>query len=314
MQYFCTRISIVFRVLEFSVSRLQRMRNRLLILLWSMGLFVPLTAFGVEIRGVVLDSLTEESLVGATIVIKGEPSNGTTTGLDGTFVLRTEVAHPVVCCSYMGYESVEVPYTGSRMTLRLREQTTAISEVTVVSNYNGSTGAKAIEIERVVFIDTTPLIGKYHKDSLDYPSVPQQDAKKQLSWLEEELSAAKEDWVVVVGHHPIYAHTTKSESERKDMQKRVDPIFRRHNVDMYICGHIHNFQHIKPQGTSIDYVVNSAGSLARSKVEAIEGTVFASGEAGFSILSFTKDELCLDLINGKGKTIHSVKRTKNAQR
>ena len=167
---------------------------------------------------------------------------------------------------------------------------------------------------RVVFIDTTPLIGKYHKDSLDYPSVPQQDAKKQLSWLEEELSGAKEDWVVVVGHHPIYAHTTKSESERKDMQKRVDPILRRHNVDMYICGHIHNFQHIKPQGTSIDYVVNSAGSLARSKVEAIEGTVFASGEAGFSILSFTKDELCLDLINGKGKTIHSVKRTKNPQR
>lgn len=167
---------------------------------------------------------------------------------------------------------------------------------------------------RVVFIDTTPLIDKYHKDSLDYPSVPQQDAKKQLSWLEEELSGAKEDWVVVVGHHPIYAHTTKSESERKDMQKRVDPILRRHNVDMYICGHIHNFQHIKPQGTSIDYVVNSAGSLARSKVEAIEGMVFASGEAGFSILSFTKDELCLDLINGKGKTIHSVKRTKNAQR
>ena len=167
---------------------------------------------------------------------------------------------------------------------------------------------------RVVFIDTTPLIDKYHKDSLDYPSVPQQDAKKQLSWLEEELSGAKEDWVVVVGHHPIYAHTTKSESERKDMQKRVDPILRRHNVDMYICGHIHNFQHIKPQGTNIDYVVNSAGSLARSKVGAIEGTVFASGEAGFSILSFTKDELCLDLMNGKGKTIHSVKRTKNAQR
>lgn len=166
---------------------------------------------------------------------------------------------------------------------------------------------------RVVFIDTTPLIDKYHKDSLDYPSVPQQDAKKQLAWLEEELSGAKEDWVVVVGHHPIYAHTTKSESERKDMQKRVDPILRRHNVDMYICGHIHNFQHIKPQGTNIDYVVNSAGSLARSKVEAIEGTVFASGEAGFSILSFTKDELCLDLVNAKGKTIHSVKRTKNTQ-
>lgn len=166
---------------------------------------------------------------------------------------------------------------------------------------------------RVVFIDTTPLIDKYHKDSLDYPSVPQQDAKKQLSWLEEELNGAKEDWVVVVGHHPIYAYTQKNESERKDMQKRVDPILRRHNVDMYICGHIHNFQHLKPKDTTIDYVVNSAGSLARNKVEKIAGTVFASGEAGFSILSFTKDELFLDLVNAKGETIHSVKRTKNTQ-
>lgn len=166
---------------------------------------------------------------------------------------------------------------------------------------------------RVVFIDTTPLIDKYHKDSLDYPSVAEQEINPQLAWMEEELKNAKEDWVVVVGHHPIYAYTQKNESERKDMQKRVDPILRRHNVDMYICGHIHNFQHLKPKDTTIDYVVNSAGSLARNKVEKIAGTVFASGEAGFSILSFTKDELCLDLMNGKGKTIHSVKRTKNTQ-
>lgn len=125
------------------------MRKRLLTLLsMTMALFLCREASAVEIRGVVLDSLTEESLVGATIRIKGESTSGTTTGLDGTFVLRTETAHPVVCCSYMGFESVEVPYEGSRMVIRLREQTTSIGEVTVVSNYNGSTAAKAIEIER----------------------------------------------------------------------------------------------------------------------------------------------------------------------
>ncbi|MGN1248281.1 MAG: carboxypeptidase-like regulatory domain-containing protein, partial [Paludibacteraceae bacterium] len=84
-----------------------------------MALFLCREASAVEIRGVVLDSLTEESLVGATIRIKGESTGGTTTGLDGTFVLRTETAHPVVCCSYMGFESVEVPYEGSRMVIRL---------------------------------------------------------------------------------------------------------------------------------------------------------------------------------------------------
>ena len=163
---------------------------------------------------------------------------------------------------------------------------------------------------RVIFIDSTPLIDKYHKDSLDYPSVNQQDINAQLAWLDNELKNATEDWIVVVGHHPIYAFTPKNASERTDMQQRVDPILRKYHTDMYICGHIHNFQHIKPANSTIDYIVNSAASLARDNVAPIEGTIFANGQPGFSILSFTKQELCLDLINAQGETIHSVKRTK----
>ena len=70
-------------------------------------------------------------------------------------------------------------------------------------------------------------------------------------------------------------------SERTDMQQRVDPILRKYHTDMYICGHIHNFQHIKPANSTIDYIVNSAASLARDKVKPIEGTIFTSGQPGF---------------------------------
>ena len=105
------------------------------------------------------------------------------------------------------------------------------------------------------------------------------------------LANAKEDWVIVAGHHPIYAYTPKEESERLDMQKRVDTILRKHKVDMYICGHIHNFQHIRVPGSDIDYVVNSSGSLAR-KVEPIEGTSSAA-RTGFSVCSIDKKELNL---------------------
>ncbi len=86
---------------------------------------------------------------------------------------------------------------------------------------------------------------------------------KQLAWIDSVLTAAKEDWVVVIGHHPIYAETSKDDSERSDMQKRLDPILRKHKVDIYACGHIHNFQHLRVPGSDIDYVVNSAGSLSR---------------------------------------------------
>ena len=159
---------------------------------------------------------------------------------------------------------------------------------------------------RIVFIDTVPLIDKYRYDKEDYPSAAGQSMDKQLKWLEKELSNAHEDWVVVVGHHPVYAFTDKDESERSDLQKRLLPILERHNVNMYICGHIHNFQHIRPEGSRIDFIVNTSASLSRTKVGDVEGTVFTSGEAGFSILRCDKDHIQLDMISPKGKSIHSV--------
>ena len=114
---------------------------------------------------------------------------------------------------------------------------------------------------RVVFLDTTPLIDSYRENSAVYPDACKQDMQAQLSWLDETLKNAKEDWVVVVGHHPIYAETSKKENERLDMQKRLLPILHKYNnVAIYACGHIHNFQHIQKKGDNIDYVVNSSSS------------------------------------------------------
>lgn len=51
------------------------------------------------------------------------------------------------------------------------------------------------------------------------------------------------------------------------MQARLDPILRKHKVDMYICGHIHNFQHVRMAGSDIDYITNSL-RFARPQGEA----------------------------------------------
>ena len=162
---------------------------------------------------------------------------------------------------------------------------------------------------RIVWIDTTPLIDKYRQEYDKYPDACQQDIDTQLHWLDATLAAATEDWVVVVGHHPIYAETSKDDVEREDMQRRVDTLLRKHRVDMYINGHIHNFQHIRAAGSTIDYITNSAGSLSR-KVKPIEGTVFCSSEPGFSILSATPKTLELRMLDKHGKVLHTVTRTK----
>lgn len=163
---------------------------------------------------------------------------------------------------------------------------------------------------RLVFIDTAPLIDKYRRDSATYPDAASQDIDRQLQWLEKELADATEDWIVVAGHHPIYADTPKDDEERRDMQMRVDPVLRRHRVDMYICGHIHNFQHIRKAGSPIDYIVNSSGSLSRKKVGNIDGTLFVSGEPGFSVIRCTSSELTLTMVDEAGNPIHRVCRRK----
>ena len=163
---------------------------------------------------------------------------------------------------------------------------------------------------RVIFIDTTPLINRYRIDTDVYPDAGKQDNQAQLAWLDRTLSQAKEDWVIVVGHHPIYADTPKSDEERTDMQKRVMPILHKYNnVAIYACGHIHDFQHIQKKGDPIDYVVNSSASLSR-KVKPIDGTVFCSGEPGFSVIAARKKQLNLYMIDKQGKVLHTVTKTK----
>ena len=162
---------------------------------------------------------------------------------------------------------------------------------------------------KIVFIDTTPLIDKYHKKNDTYPDAALRDIDAQLKWLDATLAEATEDWVIVAGHHPIYAYTDKEESERADMQKRVDSILRRHNVDMYICGHLHNYQHIRRPGSKIDYVVNTSASQTR-KPEPVDGTVFCSDRAGFSVLTVDKKSLKLHMLDKDGNIIHVVSREK----
>ncbi len=162
---------------------------------------------------------------------------------------------------------------------------------------------------KVVFIDTTPIIDKYHADTAEYPDAGRQDVDAQLRWLDRELSRDDNaDWTIVAGHHPVYAQTPKQSSEREDMQKKVDPILRKHKVDMYVCGHIHNFQHIRKNG--IDYVVNTSGSLSRPDVKATDGTVFSSGVPGFSVVTATPKALTLSMIDNNGNVIHQVSRSK----
>ena len=164
---------------------------------------------------------------------------------------------------------------------------------------------------RIVMVDTTPVIDKYREETDKYADASKSDWTVQMEWLDKVLSEADEDWVIVVGHHPIYAYTDKDDSERTDLQERLDPVLRKYgNVDMYVCGHIHTFQHIRKDGCDIDYVVNTSGSLSRGDVQPVDGTVFCSNKSGWSLVTADKHELDLYMLDKDGNILHRISRKK----
>jgi DNA repair exonuclease SbcCD nuclease subunit len=153
-----------------------------------------------------------------------------------------------------------------------------------------------------VFIDTTPLIDKYRTEG-SYSDAGIQDIEKELKWIDSTLVSSKDRWKIVIGHHPVYADTEKEESERTDMQKRLGTIIENRKADVYICGHIHNFQHIKPEGKSVNYIVNSSASQSRN-VNKTDGTLFCNPNPGFTLCSVTKKNFSFSFIDHKGETIY----------
>ena len=156
-----------------------------------------------------------------------------------------------------------------------------------------------------VFLDTAPLIDKYRDDEEnEYTDAGEQDMERELAWLDSVLVNTPATWKIVIGHHPVYADTDKNPKERSDMRDRVEPILDRGGVDFYMGGHIHNFQHIKPEGSSVNYIVNSSASRSR-KVAAIPGTIFCNPEPGFSAFSVSEHNVSIHFIDDKGQIVYS---------
>ncbi|MGP1422077.1 MAG: TonB-dependent receptor [Tannerella sp.] len=82
------------------------------------------------ISGIVRDE-KGEPVIGANIVEKGVPGNGTITDVDGMFSLSVP-DKAILVVSYIGYLTQEVPAGGANMHIVLKDDTKALEEVVVV--------------------------------------------------------------------------------------------------------------------------------------------------------------------------------------
>ena len=94
-----------------------------------LALMVAMTSWAQGISGTVIDD-QGEAVIGASIVEKGNPQNGTITDFDGKFTIKVKEGTPIVI-SYIGYVSQELKAT-SGMRVTLREDAQTLQDVVVI--------------------------------------------------------------------------------------------------------------------------------------------------------------------------------------
>jgi len=103
-------------------------------LLFVVVFFISATVLGqTKITGIVVDE-TNQSLPGASVVVKGT-TNGTSTDFDGKFTLQAESASGTVVVSFIGYKSKEVSFSSSKAnigTVQLEEDS-VLDEIVITA-------------------------------------------------------------------------------------------------------------------------------------------------------------------------------------
>ena len=118
---------------------------------------------GYEVKGVVVDAIGP--VIGATVIEQGT-SNGTSTGIDGDYVLTVSSANAVVEISCIGYATQTFVASQLPKTVTLTEDTTFLDEVVVIGygtvkkeDMTGSiTAIKSEELNRGAMVSTQDML------------------------------------------------------------------------------------------------------------------------------------------------------------
>lgn len=159
----------------------------------------------------------------------------------------------------------------------------------------------------IAFIDTNPLIPEFYKNSEYGPNVKGQDTTQQKRWLAKVLSDEDPSirWKIVVGHHPMYTGGSRTDGyDTKAIRSSLKPVFDRYGVDVYLTGHEHSLQYIKPEGKTHHFISGAASE--KTPVKLIDNAQMVASVYGFMLFSVGKDLIRIQTINDEGEIIYNT--------
>ena len=118
----------------------------------------------------------------------------------------------------------------------------------------------------------------------------------QLSWLAEELKKSDAVWKVVYGHHPL-----KSDGEHGDdkytheIRDLLLPVLRSGGADVYLAGHDHFMQYLKPEG-DLHLFVSGGGGKGHRALRPPTHRHWGRSTFGFTVLEAEGARLAVEFV------------------
>ncbi len=109
---------------------------------------------------------------------------------------------------------------------------------------NGEAGGLASNTEKYYSFD----YGNIHIISLDSHDEDRSLGSPMLTWLENDLGATTQEWIIVIFHHAPYSKGSRdsdNNDEMIEMRENVLPICDNYGVDLILSGHSHSYERSK---------------------------------------------------------------------
>jgi hypothetical protein len=128
--------------------------------------------------------------------------------------------------------------------------------------------------------------------------------KRQVKWLEEELSKDTARWKIAFFHHPPYSSGGKHGSS-SGLRQIVEPIFLQHGVNAVFAGHEHFYERLKPQKGIYYFISGAGGKLRPGDVK--KGSPLTEKaydrDMSFMLIEIVEDKLHFQVISRTGEEV-----------
>jgi hypothetical protein len=130
-------------------------------------------------------------------------------------------------------------------------------------------------------------------------------SETQAKWLNAELEKSSARWKIVYGHHPIYSYGPHGPTLQ--LQQSLLPIMKNH-VNLYLVGHEHIVQDLKPED-GIHFLIGPSGGQAARPAATGPLTLFTDSFEGFIVMNIDKDRIMVEFVDTDGQ-VHYKKEIK----